>query len=168
MSPFRAIKNTSTDHSFRTERRAEADSNRGPSAYRTNALPLGQCRSHSGGDSVATGYNLPNPPPPPFPAYARSTLFSPFPISYKVYVDVKHHIYLLAGHVCYTGHAFRSVSLPGLVESRAKCHRCFGWLNRSDSRLFFQRLRTLLLCLPACRKNGAILGRELRYVEVFF
>ena len=32
----------STDHNFRRERRAEADSNRGPSAYKPNALPLGQ------------------------------------------------------------------------------------------------------------------------------
>ena len=32
----------STDHSFWTERRAEAKSNRGPSAYQPNTLPLGQ------------------------------------------------------------------------------------------------------------------------------
>ena len=31
-----------TDNSFRRERRAEAESNRGPSAYQPNALPLGQ------------------------------------------------------------------------------------------------------------------------------
>ena len=36
----------STDHSFWRERRAEADSNRGPSAYQPNALPLGQTGSH--------------------------------------------------------------------------------------------------------------------------
>ena len=35
----------STDHNFRRERRAEADSNRGPSAYQPNALPLGQTSS---------------------------------------------------------------------------------------------------------------------------
>ena len=35
-------KTASTDHNFRRERRAEADSNRGPSAYQPNALPLGQ------------------------------------------------------------------------------------------------------------------------------
>ena len=35
----------STDHNFRRERRAEADSNRGPSAYQPNALPLGQSGS---------------------------------------------------------------------------------------------------------------------------
>ena len=35
----------STDHNFRRERRAEADSNRGPSAYQPNALPLGQTGS---------------------------------------------------------------------------------------------------------------------------
>ena len=32
----------STDHSFCRKRRAEADLNRGPSAYQSNALPLGQ------------------------------------------------------------------------------------------------------------------------------
>ena len=31
-----------TDHNFGKERRAEADSNRGPSANQPNALPLGQ------------------------------------------------------------------------------------------------------------------------------
>ena len=35
-------KTVSTDHNFGRERRTEADSNRGPSAYQTNALPLGQ------------------------------------------------------------------------------------------------------------------------------
>ena len=39
-------KTVSTDHNFRSERRAEADSNRGPSAYQANALPLGQTGSH--------------------------------------------------------------------------------------------------------------------------
>ena len=35
-------KTVSTDHSCWREKRAEADSNRGPSAYQPNALPLGQ------------------------------------------------------------------------------------------------------------------------------
>ena len=35
----------STDHNFWRERRAEADSNRGPTAYQPNALPLGQTGS---------------------------------------------------------------------------------------------------------------------------
>ena len=39
-------KTLSTDHNFRRERRAEADSNRGPSAYQPNALLLGQTGSH--------------------------------------------------------------------------------------------------------------------------
>ena len=39
-------KTVSTDHYFRRERRAEADSNRGPSTYQPNALPLGQTGSH--------------------------------------------------------------------------------------------------------------------------
>ena len=38
-------KTVSTDHNFWRERRAEADSNRGPSAYQPNALPLGQTGS---------------------------------------------------------------------------------------------------------------------------
>ena len=38
-------KTVSTDHNFSRERRAEADSNRGPSAYLPNALPLGQTGS---------------------------------------------------------------------------------------------------------------------------
>ena len=40
-------KTVSTDHNFRRERRAEADSNRGPSAYKPNALPLGQTGSQA-------------------------------------------------------------------------------------------------------------------------
>ena len=39
-------KTVSKDHNFWRERRAEADSNRGPSAYQPNALPLGQTGSH--------------------------------------------------------------------------------------------------------------------------
>ena len=39
-------KTVSTDHNSGSERRAEADSNRGPSAYQPNALPLGQTGSH--------------------------------------------------------------------------------------------------------------------------
>ena len=38
-------KTVSTDHTFCRERRAEADSNRGPSAYQPNILPLGQTGS---------------------------------------------------------------------------------------------------------------------------
>ena len=34
-----------TDHNVSRESRAEADSNRGPSAYQPNALPLGQTGS---------------------------------------------------------------------------------------------------------------------------
>ena len=46
-------KTVSTDHNFRSERRAEAVSNRGPSAYQPNALPLGQT-----GSQCATGANV--------------------------------------------------------------------------------------------------------------
>ena len=35
----------STDHNFSRERKAEADSNRNPTAYQPNALPLGQTGS---------------------------------------------------------------------------------------------------------------------------
>ena len=38
-------KTVSTDHNFWRETWAEADSNRGPSAYQPNALPLGQTGS---------------------------------------------------------------------------------------------------------------------------
>ena len=38
-------KTVSKDHNFWRERRAEAVSNRGPSAYQPNALPLGQTGS---------------------------------------------------------------------------------------------------------------------------
>ena len=38
-------KSVSTDHNFWRERTAEADSNRSPSAYQPNALPLGQTGS---------------------------------------------------------------------------------------------------------------------------
>ena len=38
-------KTVSTDHNCSRERTAEADSNRGPSAYQPNALPLDQTGS---------------------------------------------------------------------------------------------------------------------------
>ena len=38
----KVYKTVSTGHNLRRERRAEADSNQGPSAYPPNALPLGQ------------------------------------------------------------------------------------------------------------------------------
>ena len=38
-------KTVSTEHNFLRERRVEADSNRGPSAYQPNALPPGQTGS---------------------------------------------------------------------------------------------------------------------------
>ena len=38
----KVTKTVSTDHNFSRERRGEADSNLGPSAYQPNALPLGQ------------------------------------------------------------------------------------------------------------------------------
>ena len=41
----RSHETVSTDHNFCRERRAEADSNRGPSAYQPNALPPGQTGS---------------------------------------------------------------------------------------------------------------------------
>ena len=44
-------KTVSTDHNFWRERRAEVDSNRGPSSYQPNALPLGQTGSQNN-DSI--------------------------------------------------------------------------------------------------------------------
>ena len=41
-------KTVSTDHNLSRERRAEADSNRGPSAYQPNNLLLGQTGSRVG------------------------------------------------------------------------------------------------------------------------
>ena len=41
-------KTASTDHNFWRERRAGVDSNRGPSAYQPNILPLGQTSSLAG------------------------------------------------------------------------------------------------------------------------
>ena len=40
-------KTVSTEHNFWRERRAEADSNRRPSAHQPNALPLGQTGSQT-------------------------------------------------------------------------------------------------------------------------
>ena len=45
-------KTVSTDHNFCRERKAEADSNRGPSAYQLSALPLGQTSSQSQGEKT--------------------------------------------------------------------------------------------------------------------
>ena len=48
-------KTVSTNHNlFRRERRAEAVSNRGPSAYQPNALPLGQTGSQGRESDVRT------------------------------------------------------------------------------------------------------------------
>ena len=48
----------STDHNFWRERRAEADSNRGPSAYQPNALPLGQTGSWTGNWALGCFHSL--------------------------------------------------------------------------------------------------------------
>ena len=60
----------STDHNFRRERRAEADSNRGPSAYQPNALPLGQTGSQS--NTMVLCHLL-------YYAYQRAHMFSDCP-----------------------------------------------------------------------------------------
>jgi len=41
------VRDKVTNHNFRRERRAEAVSNRGPSAYQPTALPLGQTDSRA-------------------------------------------------------------------------------------------------------------------------
>ena len=43
----KVTRQVSTDHNFSRERRAEADSNHGPSPYQPNALPLGQTGSRA-------------------------------------------------------------------------------------------------------------------------
>ena len=50
-------KTVSTDHNVWRERKAEADSNRGPSAYQPNVLPLGQTVSQMPNESQA-GFNF--------------------------------------------------------------------------------------------------------------
>ena len=63
-----SYKTVSTDNFWR-ERRAEADSIRGPSAYQRNALPQDQTGSQSDGisTSVYTDPIFKSPPPPPPP-----------------------------------------------------------------------------------------------------
>ena len=56
-------KTLSTDHNFWRERRAEADSNRGP-AYQPKALPLGQTGSHHNNKQKAIIYTLRKQPHP--------------------------------------------------------------------------------------------------------
>ena len=65
----------STDSNFWRERRAEAVSNRGPSAYQPNALPLGQTvlKPPQASCSLAS---LPQPP-----QYPHTSLRTPTPIS---------------------------------------------------------------------------------------
>ena len=48
-------KTVCTNHSFEDKRRAEADSNRGPSAYLPKTLPLRQTGSRGEGGGVAGG-----------------------------------------------------------------------------------------------------------------
>ena len=60
-------KTVSTDHNFWRERRAEADSNRGP-AYQPNALPLGQ----TGSQQQTKSYNL-YPPKATTPSLTHQT-----------------------------------------------------------------------------------------------
>ena len=76
-----------TDHNFSRERRAEADSNRGPSAYQAHALPLGQTGSPKVGHAVSR---------------CKPAEYEPRMVS----VDVKHHVYLLY-HVSRFGPAVR-------------------------------------------------------------
>ena len=51
-------KTVSTDHNFWGETRAKADSNRGPSAYQPNALPLGQTDSLSDATDDVEVYSI--------------------------------------------------------------------------------------------------------------
>ena len=68
---------------FRKERRAIAESTRGPSAYQLNALPLGQTGSRTIG-----GFPYPHVPVP------VPVTHTPLPVPnkpYMPYADVKHH-----------------------------------------------------------------------------
>ena len=56
-------KTVSTDHNFWRERRAEADSNWGPSAYQPNALPLGQTGSLGMTQQTVCFFCVHRPPP---------------------------------------------------------------------------------------------------------
>ena len=62
-------KTVSTDHNFWRERRAETDSNRGPSAYQPSALPLGQTGSQSSSGAHRQIYAHSYKPSPAFPRY---------------------------------------------------------------------------------------------------
>ena len=88
----------STDHNFWRERRAEADSNRGPSAYQLNALPLGQTSSLTelqaavalwstqdntefqfnidwrGDNKTTMQQHMPPSPPPPYTSTSREEI----------------------------------------------------------------------------------------------
>ena len=55
-SDGQSVKTVSTNHSFGSERRAEADSNPGPSAYQPTALPLGQTGSQTQALNVICNY----------------------------------------------------------------------------------------------------------------
>ena len=71
---WQSHKTVSTDHNFWRERRAEADSNRGPSAYQPNALPLGQTGSLA--LTTLTRANIPyRDPPPTASGIKRTKLF---------------------------------------------------------------------------------------------
>ena len=67
-------KTVSTDHTFWSERRAETDSNRGPSAYQPNALPLGQTGSSFPITALFVTLSLQVP-------YRTFTVAAPFPSS---------------------------------------------------------------------------------------
>ena len=64
-------KTVSTDHNFWRERRAKADSNRSPSAYQPNALPLG----HTGSPVIRWRWWAVYPPPPPPPPAILKLVF---------------------------------------------------------------------------------------------
>ena len=53
----KVTKTVSSDHNFWRERRAEADLNRGPSAYQPNALLLGQTGSRNSFTSLDLNTN---------------------------------------------------------------------------------------------------------------
>ena len=64
----RSHKTVSAGHNFWRERRAEAESNRGPSAYQHNALPLGLICSRAWSHPSPPPHPYLPPPPPPHPS----------------------------------------------------------------------------------------------------
>ena len=78
-------KTVSSDHNFRRDRRAEAESNRGPSAYQSNALPLGQTGSHPEGGIARCPYPISSEPVPRRTQKSSSPLIKPNTFDWRAF-----------------------------------------------------------------------------------